>query len=48
MACRHLDRPCFNFLEKFSRKHAKQCSMQGSYYLEAANDEPAEKTRWKT
>lgn len=40
MARRRLDSLCFNCLDKFTREHAKQCTMRGIYYLEVGDGEP--------
>nr|CAB3446890.1 unnamed protein product [Digitaria exilis] len=32
LACRRLEDLCFNFPEKFSKEHAKQCTGRGIYY----------------
>jgi hypothetical protein len=44
MARRRLDGLCFNCPEKFSRDHAKQCTMRGIYFLEAPDDDTANDT----
>jgi hypothetical protein len=44
MARHYLDGLCFNCPEKFSRDHAKQCTMRGIYFLEAPNDDTADDT----
>jgi hypothetical protein len=44
MARRRLDGLCFNCPEKFSRDHAKQCTMRGIYFLEAPDDDTADDT----
>lgn len=41
MARRRLDGLCFNCPEKFSRDHAKQCTMRGIYFLEMDTDDAA-------
>ncbi|KAF8658447.1 hypothetical protein HU200_058898 [Digitaria exilis] len=38
MAQRRLDGLCYNCPEKFSREHAKQCTMKGIYLIEHADD----------
>jgi hypothetical protein len=48
MARLRLDGLCFNCLEKFSREHAKQCSMRGVYYLDAADDDESAATEATT
>jgi hypothetical protein len=39
MAQRRLDGLCYNFPEKFSREHIKQCTMKGIYFQKIADQE---------